>query len=252
MPANVYSELKKIWAKISTDENVTDLSFDIRMHKKLLDIFQVGNYYYMVNNVRKSRFELVSPEMETILGYAPETFDLTVYSDAIHPDDMPYFLNFEAAVAQFFSKVSGEQLFKYKVQYDHRLRRSDGDYIRILNQYVIIHHDADDVRTFVVQTDISHLKKDTKPILSFIGLDGEPSYMNVDVADLFRIKNGIFTKREKDVLRELANGKSSFEISLYLNISKHTVDAHRKNILKKSTAKSTGELIRIAFDNGWV
>ncbi len=252
MPADVYSELQKIWGQITTNENVTDITFDIRMHKKILDIFQVGSYYYIINNVRKSRFELVSPETESVLGYPPGSFDLTMYSDFIHPDDMPYLLNFEAAVTQFFSKVSGDQLFKYKVQYDHRMRHAQGHYIRILNQYVIIQHDACDVRTFVVHTDISHLKKDSRPILSFIGLDGEPSYMNVDVKDIFRTVAEVFTKREKDILRELANGKSSSEISRALSISKYTVDAHRKNMLKKTEAKSTGEVIRIAFDKGWI
>ncbi len=252
MATDVYSELKKIWANITTEENVKDLAFDIKMHKRLLDIFQVGSYYYIVNNVRRSVFELVSPETVTVLGYPPENFNLAVYSDTIHPEDMPYFLNFEAAVAQFFSKVSGEQLFKYKVQYDHRIRHADGHYIRILNQYVIIQHDADDVRTFIVQTDITHLKKDPVPILSFIGLDGEPSYMNVDVRNIFRPTKQLFTNREKDVLKALVKGMNSAEISYELNISKHTVDAHRKNMLKKTEARSTGEIIRIAFDNGWI
>lgn len=252
MTKDVYSELKKIWARITTDENITDFNFDIGLHKKLLDIFQIGDYYYIVNNVRKSMFELVSPETEKVLGYPAGSFDLSTYSDAIHPDDMPYFLNFEAAVERFFAGISGEKLFKYKVQYDHRIRRADGQYIRILNQYVIIQHDADNVRTFVIQTDITHLKKDPKPILSFIGLEGEPSYMNVDVKDIFRTSKQVLTSRERDILRELVNGRSSLEISEILNISKHTVDAHRKNMLKKTDAKSTNEIIRIAFDRGWI
>jgi len=252
MLTDVYSELRKIWARINTDENITDLNFDIRLHKKLLDIFQVGNYYYMVNNVRQSRLELVSPEIEQVLGYPPGSFDLALFSDLVHPADMPYFLNFEAAVERFFASVSGEQLFRYKVQYDHRIRHANGHYIRILNQYIIIQHDAENVRTFVVQTDISHIKQDLKPVLSFIGIDGEPSYMDVDVEDIFRINSHVLTGRERDVLRELADGHNSLEISRILSISKHTVDSHRKNMLRKTNAGSTGEMIRMAYDKGWI
>lgn len=252
MGLNVYDELCKIWDNINTDEKVKDLHFDIRVHKKLLDIFQVGDYYYFILNVRKSMFELVSPEASKVLGYPPEMINLPFFVSLIHPEDLPFFLNFEAAVENFFAKISGEKLFKYKVQYDYRVRKADGTYIRILNQIIIIQHEADDVRTFVVNTDITHLKKEPKPIISFIGLEGEPSYMNVDVKDIFRPTKYLFTRREKDILRSLAKGMNSVEISEALNISKHTVDVHRKNMLKKTGAKSTNEIIGIAFNNGWV
>lgn len=252
MSPDVYSELKKIWANITTEENVTDFNFDIRLYKKILDIFQVGDYYYLITNVRQSKFDLVSPEIERVLGYPADGFDLPFYSSLVHPEDLPHFLNFETAVERFFAAISGEQLFKYKIQYDHRMRRADGQYLRVLSQYVIIQHDAENVRTFVVQTDISHLKKDPRPVLSFIGMDGEPSYMNVDVQNIFKPSKDLFTSREKDILRSLAKGMNSAEISEELNISKFTVDSHRKNMLKKTDAKSTNEIIGIAFNNGWI
>jgi DNA-binding CsgD family transcriptional regulator len=252
MPLDIYNELRKIWANIPTDEKIKDSNFDIRLHKKLLDIFQVGSYYYLINNVRKPGFNLVSPEIEKVLGYPLEQIDLPFFTSLVHPDDMPFYLNFETAVEQFFSRIAGEKLFKYKVQYDHRMRRADGQYIRVLSQYVIIQHDEEDVRTFVVHTDITHLKKDTVPVLSFIGLDGEPSYNNVDVRNIFKPTKEVFTRREKDILKALASGMSSSEISEALNISKHTVDSHRKNMLKKTEAKSTNEIISIAFNRGWV
>lgn len=252
MSLDLYSELKKIWANITTEESVTDFNFDIRLYKKLLDILQVGSYYYLINNVRQSRFDLVSPEVQNVLGYTPEGYELPFYTGLVHPDDLPYLLNFESAVERFFSNLSGEQLFKYKVQYDQRMRHADGHYIRVLNQYVIIQHDVENVRTFVVQTDITHLKKEPKPVLSFIGLDGEPSYVNVDVQNIFKPAKEIFTNREKDILRALAKGMSSAEISEALSISKLTVDSHRKNMLKKTDAKSTNEIISLAFNNGWI
>jgi len=43
--------------------------------------------------------------------------------------------------------------------------------------------------------------------------------------------------------------KSSKEISGKLNISPHTVDTHRRNILKKLNISSTGELVGILKTN---
>ena len=53
------------------------------------------------------------------------------------------------------------------------------------------------------------------------------------------------TNRERDIIRLLILDKTSKEISEKLNISSHTVDTHRRNILKKLDITSTGELVGI-------
>ncbi|MGW8121047.1 response regulator transcription factor [Roseivirga echinicomitans] len=60
------------------------------------------------------------------------------------------------------------------------------------------------------------------------------------------------SEREKDVVRLIASGNSSTEIADMLNISIHTVNSHRKNILKKLKLKSPTELIIFAAEQGWV
>jgi DNA-binding CsgD family transcriptional regulator len=50
------------------------------------------------------------------------------------------------------------------------------------------------------------------------------------------------SKRERDIVRLLVIVKTSEEIADNLNISKHTVDTHRRNILKKLNVSSTAEL----------
>lgn len=52
-----------------------------------------------------------------------------------------------------------------------------------------------------------------------------------------------FTDREIEIIRLLAAGKSSAEISKVLFISQQTVSKHRSNILKKSGCKSSAELL---------
>ena len=252
MTLNVYEELRKIWGTIPNDERVKDATFDIRLQKKLLDIFHVGDYYYFIVNVRKSMIEVMSPEVEKVLGYPSGELTLPFLTSIMHPEDLPYYLNFELAITKFLNNLSGEKLFKYKMQHDFRLKKADGNYLRILNQFVIIQHEKENMRKFVINTDISHLKKDHVPVLSFIGMDGEPSYINVNVENIIKPSKPLLTRREKDVLRALAKGMNSAEISDALFISKYTVDSHRKNMLKKTEAKSTTEILGIAFNNGWM
>lgn len=60
------------------------------------------------------------------------------------------------------------------------------------------------------------------------------------------------SKREKDIMREIANGMATLEISEKLNISHHTVDSHRKNILTKLGARNTADITRYAIQMGIV
>lgn len=101
-------------------------------------------------------------------------------------------------------------------------------------------------------TDISYLKKEGIPVLSFIGMYGEPSYVDVPLNNRFLLSPDNLTAREKQVLILLAEGKSSKEIACILGISKETVDRHRKNMLVKKGVHNTSELISEAIKCGWI
>ena len=62
----------------------------------------------------------------------------------------------------------------------------------------------------------------------------------------------IYTNREMDVIRLLAKGLSSKAIASRLNISSHTVDKHRRNMLKKASKNNTQELVHDALKQGWL
>lgn len=51
------------------------------------------------------------------------------------------------------------------------------------------------------------------------------------------------TEREKEILRLISMGFNSQKIGKHLQISKNTVDTHRRNILKKTKLKSTFEIV---------
>ena len=103
-----------------------------------------------------------------------------------------------------------------------------------------------------MHTDITHLKSTGRPVLSFIGLDGEPSFTNVEIRKTLTPSREVLTKREKEILRLVLASMPSREIATHLNISKLTVDKHRKNMLKKTGIKSAAELVVKAVKEGWV
>ena len=60
------------------------------------------------------------------------------------------------------------------------------------------------------------------------------------------------TKRERDVVILVAEGRSNKEIGAALNISAKTVESHRRNVMHKLGLKSTAELVRYAVRDGLI
>lgn len=58
---------------------------------------------------------------------------------------------------------------------------------------------------------------------------------------------GILTKRETEILKLLAQGKTSEDLSKELFISVNTVDTHRKTIISKLDAKNIAHAVSIAM-----
>jgi len=83
--------------------------------------------------------------------------------------------------------------------------------------------------------------------------DGKPYYdANITVSwfDTKKKKSGksTLTRRQKEILKLIAQGKTSREIADELFIGLHTVDTHRKNMTRILGLKGKGELLRYALE----
>lgn len=81
--------------------------------------------------------------------------------------------------------------------------------------------------------------------------DNSPETNHPELQDDFK-KRLSLSKREQEVLVLISQGLSSLNIGKTLFISKHTVETHRKNILRKLDFNSSTELVRFAVQNGLV
>jgi DNA-binding NarL/FixJ family response regulator len=66
------------------------------------------------------------------------------------------------------------------------------------------------------------------------------------------VKKGILTNREREVLTQIAAGKSNKEIADMLYISVHTVERHRANLMEKLNFKKTADLVKYAIEKGYI
>jgi DNA-binding NarL/FixJ family response regulator len=65
-------------------------------------------------------------------------------------------------------------------------------------------------------------------------------------------KTEVLTRREREVLKLLAEGKRSKEIAAALYISPHTVRRHRANIMEKLDIKNLADLVKYAISQSYI
>ena len=65
-------------------------------------------------------------------------------------------------------------------------------------------------------------------------------------------EDGGLSTREREVLKLIAEGKSSREIAEILCISVRTVDHHRANIMSKLRLRKTADIVKYAIQKGYV
>ena len=224
--------------------------------KAMANIFCPGPSFYYIIDSPSLTFDFVSPEITQILGVSARDFDLQKMVSTLHPAELNFFLRCEDVVAYFIKNiVAADKIRQYKIVSSLQHVLPNGETVILLKQTLVSKCTENGalLKVLGIHSDISHITQSPSRTLSFIGMAGEPSYMDIDVFkdDVFEnfkpfhyeINTLEFTKRELDVIRLLARGCSTIEIAKALSISSQTVQTHRKNILKKAPVRNSTELV---------
>lgn len=186
--------------------------------------------------------------MEEMFGYKKENIDLDFLLDIIHPDD--------SNLVQSIIHNCMTQIVELKIprftnvfKITSRYRKSDGDFIHILGENFVFQANHNSmVQSILVRfTDVSFLV-DSELMDWWVNTD----YLDkADIAaSIYGENKNLFTDREREVIILMFSGKKNNGIAKELNISKHTVSTHRKNILSKSDCSGVEELRIFCKKNG--
>jgi len=247
-------KLYKVWMdsknRALTITELPQISFDDLTNA----IISTGPFYFYIIDFYDMALSHVSPSIQDIQGFDPESVVFNDILDSIHPEDVDFVAKTEAAVGNFFYKNIGrEKLLTYKMSYCFRARMKDGNYALINHQALMITLDdrGGYGKSLNIHTRIDHLSTVNTYKFSLIGLNGEPSYMNLSAGN-YSVNNTKFSKREIDVVKLIANGLNNNEIADALFISPLTVKKHRTNIMSKCDCKNTAQLIKTCVLQGLI
>jgi DNA-binding CsgD family transcriptional regulator len=250
----VYNKAIDSWEKITEDKSAEPISQQVELFRKMLGIFQIGESFYLIIDVAKTKIDFCDVNVLNVLGYRPKEMSLALILESIHPDDLPVFMDYEVEVSGFFSKLDKDKIQKYKVRYDYRMRTKKGVYKRLMHQAIPIEVDERGavVKTLAVYSDIGYLKRNKTMSLSILGMEGEPSFLRLKSTKPLQRLNNPLSPRELEVLKLIGKGNSSKNIADKLKLSEHTVKNHRKNMLRKTGVSSSAGLLSKALENTWI
>ncbi len=192
---------------------------------------------------------------ERVLGYRDADIDLEHVFSYIHPEDQPAVTAVvERALRSLFSSTDRVWPLAAVMSIDYRVRKANGEYIKVLRNVCVIEVDTltgKALTTLSICKDISNIKQSNTIGWQCMG----PGTDDMDMSDILPgLPNVIYrpSAREMDVLAKMVLGMESAAIALQLNISLHTVNTHRKNLLQRTGMPNALALIAMAKEQGWV
>ncbi|MBO9153590.1 LuxR C-terminal-related transcriptional regulator [Chitinophaga sp. GCM10012297] len=244
-------KLYQVWEHEMKSVEKTDIP--VRFDEIVSSVFTAGPSYFYVIDFFDMTLSHMSASVKEIHGLEPRSLTFRDILDLIHPDDAGFVEKAEAAIISKFEEIGWDKLMKYKGSYCLRMKGADGGYRLFLHQHLVLTRDMNGgyAKCLNIHTDISHLVSVNNYKLSLIGLDDEPSYCDMHVLN-DQPGSLRFTRREMEVLRLIAEGLTTVQISQKLNLAMDTVKNHRRNILSKAGVKNTAELIRSCVLNGLI
>ncbi|WP_236976898.1 response regulator transcription factor [Membranihabitans maritimus] len=248
---DVYNQASPFLARKSTKFNKDQI------RNLLSNIYAPGPTYHGVFDFSKFKFDFVTDNIRNLIGEDPNTFTAEDYFSHIHPEDREYYQMCEQIIIKFlYNYINREDIPYYKVSYQFRVRVETG-YKLFLHQSIAIDLDEKGnlMKTFISETDISHITSVNNKKITIMGLEGRPSYYNIGgLDDLENYSPGPvdYSHRELQIIRLLSEGMSNEEVGKNLDITTETVRTHRKNILNKSKGNNMVEVVALAIRKGLI
>ncbi len=244
------NEIHEVWNSFERNFSNQRSGLNITQLKDLRDsIFCPGPYYYYVVDFSTRQCSYVHESVSDFFGISPSDFSFERIVNGIHPDDVAFAVECEKMVHEFlYNRIDRRDITSYKINYSIRIKNKDDEYKMISHQALTLSTDEDDKIAHVlnIHTDVSHLFSINNNKISFLGINGRPSFCRIDPfnPEFQDNKSGLsFSDRETEIIRHVADGLTTLEISGHLHISEETVKTHRKNILAKAGCKNMPELI---------
>lgn len=203
-------------------------------------------------------YNYFSPNVKQVLGYDGEDFikgGLRFAMSLVHPTDSKIYSN---SIIPTMFRYMGHYMITRKIKdlkftFSFRIQNKNGNYIWAMHQMTVVKSSLLGIPTLTQTniTDITAIKNDDSIDFAIMSKSNSNEFKILYSKQFTPTEVSLnISSRELDVLRLLSLGKTSQEIASELNISYHTVNNHRKNMMERNKSKNTTELVQMASEIG--
>lgn len=253
LPNDPFAELMRLWQSqpYSAQPVPADLGPLAQEDAVFAPMLHLGPCLTWVLDVRTGRYCFVSNSVSRLLGYPASAFTeggISFLQEIIHPADAPHAWRLTKRIWDSILALQPGKRKGYQFNRHYRVLKADRSYVRLLEQSTVLHTDSQGNITHVlgVCTDISGCMGSPAPVTAAVPTGDEPRRRGPAADDPLSFP-GQLSKREKEVVRLIADGYSSKQIADKLFISLNTVNTHRKKIIEKTHSKNAGGLVQFAI-----
>ncbi|MFD2540795.1 LuxR C-terminal-related transcriptional regulator [Lacinutrix gracilariae] len=250
-----YSKIKKLYKSIFESYDCPSLETHIQ---KIIDLdfyLPYSSTFFCITNTQDLTFEYISKNFNSCIGIDANELKakgMRYFWSRIHPDDIDVWLSALNSLMEFtIGGINAEERQKANYTWNYRFKNANGDYVNIIQNTTPIAFNSE-MKPIIGLAHYTVLDPNIKMQITASAklLNNKNEYETIYFNNHSqKLLEGGLSNRERDVVRLLVLNNTSKEISEKLSISSHTVDTHRRNILKKLNISSTGELLGMLKTN---
>lgn len=243
--------LKKIQSVGRDVTKLKEIEINLRESQERLEMALTGSGIVFWDRDIATDSVVIDQRIEALLGYSPD--ELSIMDNwwpLVHPEDRKYATDAVATHLQGNSSA---------FDIEHRFRHKDGHWVTVELRGKVTRRDShgNPLRMAGTIIDITHRKKLSNEGIDLLkrveqlirGLDSQ-SKMGVDHSEASspsQTQKTPLSRRNLEILKGIAEGKSTIQMAQELNISIATAKTHRRNLMRKLDLKNRAELIRYAI-----
>ncbi|APZ47972.1 LuxR family transcriptional regulator [Polaribacter reichenbachii] len=245
---SIYNEIFDTYPKVEIEEHI----------KKLIELdyfYPYNSTFYCITNTVHQNFEYVSKNFTSCTGLSKEKMmagGMDYFWSLFHPEDINLWLKSLTNLMTFtMTELNDKQRKRMSYTWNYRIKNAKGNYINIIQNTTPLQFDEAN-KPIIGMAHYTVLDCDTQMDIcataKYLNHKNEYEtlyYQNISSSKLLNL----ISNRERDIIRLIITKNTSEAIANKLNISIHTVNTHRRNILKKINIDSTFELISYFKNN---
>lgn len=211
--------------------------------------------FVMVLDLARSQILRVSPGIQKLLGLKPDQWaggSLALIQERIHPLDQARVVELnQQAVADLQSPLVVRASFR-TIQ-NFRFVKASGDPVWVSAVSAPLYvNPATDQPVLMYTTVAEALPSESGLARIAVAYDTHAGQRVQRIIGEDPTPKVELTDRDLSVLRLLAQGNSSREISALLDISHQAVNKHRRRLLERTGTTNSAELVRVAVERGLI